>query len=126
MTSYGKQIIITFLISIILSYPATVTSQVCPDPCQYSPPAIPTPGPPAGSNSPPSPIKLTNAGPPAGPNNLPPPYNRTNAPAPPDNMVPWFPYYRRPLPNSDQSSSASILIWGWAAAIISATSLVFS
>lgn len=133
MTSYCKQIIITLLISIILSYLATGTSQVCPEPCRYSPPAIPRPpatsnsppspnkpnaGPPSTSNSPQSPNKPNNAGPPAGPNIIPPPYNPTNAPSPPDNMVPWFPYYRRPLPNSDQSSSASVLISGWAAVIV--------
>ncbi|WOG88998.1 hypothetical protein DCAR_0208233 [Daucus carota subsp. sativus] len=123
MTSYSKQITFAFLISIILSYQTTVTSQVCPEPCRFSPPAILTPGPPAGSNNPRSPSNLTNAppaipvpGPPAGSNSPP---DLTNAPSPPDGMVPWFPYYyRRPLPGSDQSSSPSAHISGWTALII--------
>lgn len=105
-----------FLASTILNFPGTMMADTaeCPYPC-YPPPIGTSNSPPATTFSPPSqtgpyspPAYYT---PPSGylPYNPPPPYGTLYGPPPPDPILPYFPYYyRKPLHQTSDQSSAMI------------------
>lgn len=101
------------LLSTVLDFLPTTTSQECPYPC-YPPPTGPGNVPPATttpplSTTPPAalspPASFT---PPAGyyPFTPPSPDFSGVTPPPPEPIVSWFPYYYRKPPHQDQSSSS--------------------
>lgn len=107
-SSLYKLLSTLLLLSTILDFLPTTTSQECPYPC-YPPPTGPGNGPPATTTPPVSttpPAALFT--PPAGyyPFTPPSPYFSGVTPPPPEPIVPWFPYYYRKPPHQDQSSSS--------------------
>lgn len=119
-------LLLYFSLVLLLSSPARITAQECPYPC------YPAPTGPAGNNPPPAATTPpTSQGyvpnnpstnynpPPAGYNNNNPPNDYDNnsppdfvngeVPPPPEPILPWFPFYYRKPPHSDNDQSSSSL-----------------
>ncbi|XP_019257903.1 PREDICTED: proline-rich receptor-like protein kinase PERK8 [Nicotiana attenuata] len=123
MASKLNKLLFTLLyfLLLILNFPARITAQECPYPC-YPPPTGPAGNnPPPATTTPPSPQGYvpnnpsTNYNPPpAGYNNPPNDYDNSppdfvngEVPPPPEPIVPWFPFYYRKPPHSDNDQSSS-------------------